>query len=274
MSYASTILADGPSYWTRFADPARPVNEVGPTPATAAYVADVTPAVPGPVDKALRLHVDRVTAEDAHLVYGDAATVLAPGTHDFGSDDPPYGAVAIEFWVKIDTFHPALVYLYSTAAKLGNGTLYLAIQQMYGVFLLRVEFIPTFFTSGTQGPSGFSGYVTLPVMASTWHHCVFNLCAAAGQIGNTYNDFFFDGEDQYISFDTGAMGYLPDATMDPAAEMGLYSDLSAGVIDLALAELAVYVNTRLSPQRVAAHIAAALGGTGLGAKRIPLLGVG
>lgn len=277
MSYAAAILADNPTYWTRFADPTKPLNEVGTTPAIADYVSNVTPVSPGPADKAVRLQVTGSTADAEHIVYGDEDTVLAPGNFDFGADSPPYGAVAFEFWLKVDAFTAAQVYLYASRDKTGQGILYLVLQRFGDVFKLRFDFFPSGYTSNPNGPSGYSGDIVLPIDLGQWHHVVFNMCAAVGQVSNTYNDLFFDGQDLTVFFDTYQFGYLAGTTMDPSIPFGLYSDASGGQIDLSLAELAVYANARLSPAQVAAHIAAASGGsgsTGLGAKRIPLLGVG
>jgi hypothetical protein len=274
MSYADEVLADNPTYWTRFADLARPVNEVGVTPAIADFVVDVTPAVAGLVDKAVRLEVVGDTSDTEHIIYGEEDTVLAPGDFDFGSDTPPYGAVAFEFWLKVDAFsNGAQVYLYSSRDKLAGGSLFLVLQRFNDVFSLRFHLLPTVYTSGTTAPSGYSGDIMLPIALGAWHHVVFNMCAAYEQVSNAYNNLFFDTQNQTVFFDTHQFGYLAGATLVGTIPFGLYSDVSAGQVDLTLAELAVYANTRLSPQRVAAHYAAAMGPGG-GGSRLALLGVG
>jgi hypothetical protein len=94
--YAQAVIQDGPSYYWRLGQPGGSPDAMGHAEADATYGAQVTPQLPGALCEGdLAVGLSGAIQDDvweSHVVAGDGAHTIAPGTTHFG----------IEIWARPD----------------------------------------------------------------------------------------------------------------------------------------------------------------------------
>ncbi len=155
--YAEAVIADAPSYYWRLGQPGGSPDEMGHADADALYGTQVTPLLPGALCEGnVAVGLTGAIPDDvweSHVVAGDGAHTIAPGTAHFG----------IEIWARPDFLD-------------GNSRRIASRELPAGGWLLAARadalvFARTIHTPGGDQWSTLSA-PTLPL--HTWSHLVAN----------------------------------------------------------------------------------------------------
>lgn len=156
--YAAAVIRDHPSYYWRLGEPGGSPDVIGHAEADALYGTQVTPLLPGALacgdDVAVGLSgaiPDNIW--ESHVVAGDGARTIAPGTAHFG----------IEIWVRPDLLD-------------GNSRRIASRELPAGGYLLAARADALVFARFVHTPTGdqWSTLSAPPLPLHAWAHLVAN----------------------------------------------------------------------------------------------------